>query len=362
MLLSFTIEKNKYHIYFNIFIAIGMMFCGEVFSQDKLPSWVWLDGREKEYPSEIYFTGFVSGNLDKGESVTNAANRLKNAAQASLSENILVKIESQTNSKDQNIYVDGINKGSALFQSDITTTSNIEIVGIKTKSHYSKSSKNVYVLAYVSKKTLIDYYKTNLSQNISLIKGALQTANDLIQKKEKIKAKQQCEQTMPLVAKISTIQNLLIAIDNDIDSELLEQNTVQILTNQLLQTINDLRRSVCIYISSQEDIFGKQSSFLAQHLKAKLAQQDFSFINDSSQADFQLHITATTRQHNIINGIIFCYADVYVEVFDNHRQKSIFGNQFREKGAAKQHSLAGEYAFENMVPTIAEEIISILKD
>ncbi|MGL4346689.1 MAG: hypothetical protein ACRCR9_01205 [Chitinophagaceae bacterium] len=339
-----------------------MVFFHQGFSESKQPSWLYVEGREKEYSQKVYFTGFMGDNVAKGESVSAAINRLKNQAQASLSESIIVKIESETKSKDSHIYSEGISTGNGIFQSDIKTTSNIEIVGIKMKTYYSNSKNKVYVLAYVTKKSLFDYYKTNLLQNISFLKGALQTTNDFIQKKAKIQAKQQYEQAVLLLSKISDIQNLLVVIDHNIDSKTLEQDTVEVLTNQLLQLFNDLKRSISIYINSQEDVFGVSSIFIKQHLKAQLAQQDFSFINDASKADFQLNITATTRQHNIINGIIFCYADVYVEVFDLYRNKNIFGSQFREKGAAKDPALAGEYAFENMIPTIANEVIAILKN
>jgi hypothetical protein len=53
---------------------------------------------------------------------------------------------------------------------------------------------------------------------------------------------------------------------------------------------------------------------------------------------------------------VFCYADVAVELYDTHKQKSVYSNEVAQKGASSSQEKAGIKALSDVVPKIAEEL------
>jgi hypothetical protein len=87
-----------------------------------------------------------------------------------------------------------------------------------------------------------------------------------------------------------------------------------------------------------------------------LAQKGCSFVNSPLQADWQLYITAATRFHGEHYGITTCYADVQVRLMDSHKKKSLFDDEFSQRGVAATKELAGRKALEDVAPTITNKI------
>jgi hypothetical protein len=75
----------------------------------------------------------------------------------------------------------------------------------------------------------------------------------------------------------------------------------------------------------------------------------------------KLTLTTTTRVINKDDGLVFCYADTEVDLYDNHKQKSVFSDEVSQKGGSATAERAGRKAMEDAAPVIAEKIMTWIK-
>jgi len=122
-----------------------------------------------------------------------------------------------------------------------------------------------------------------------------------------------------------------------------------------------LAQAVFVHISGKENLFGKSENIIANKVKADLAHKGCSFVDNAEKADFRLKINANVRLSSQSDNLIFCYADVEIELFDNHKQKAVFGDSFSEKSGSSSQEKAGRKAMEDAANIIAEKITKWLQ-
>jgi len=111
-----------------------------------------------------------------------------------------------------------------------------------------------------------------------------------------------------------------------------------------------------VYFESEEKNLTQQSTIIANRLKQALSIEGYSFTDNRAQARFRLKITATTRHHGTEYGLTICYADVAVGLFDVSNNKSVFQDEFSQKGISSTREAAGRKALEDAVPMIANKV------
>ncbi|GHT11899.1 hypothetical protein AGMMS4956_05640 [Bacteroidia bacterium] len=340
-------------------ICFSVVFLA-LFGQGTLPAWLSDNTRDLRYPSETFYTGFAYNIIEKGKSSQDYVERTKTDAQTELVKKIRVKIEAKTQSSTSTLSTNGKYSESESFSNEAKTSANAEIVGIKTETYFDQWDNTVYAFAYANKYEVIGYYKANISMLIGQIEGSLKTAKNLEQSKEKSKARRQCEEAMSMFAKVRYAQDLLTALDAA-DSESLQQAKSEALRNQATQMMARLAQGVYVYMKSSEDLLGKKVNIIAGKLKAILAQNGCSFTDDAAQADLKLTLSTTTREISNNNGMVFCYADVEVDLYDNHKGKSVYNDEISQKGGSATAERAGRKAMEDAAPAIAEKILKWIK-
>ena len=338
--------------------AFCLIFSTYITFGQTAPRWIDIQFRNTEYPESQYITGFVYDNLRSDENLENASERIRKSAQAMLSESIRINIESQTKSNVKSLIInDGSEQITDLFEKAVQTTANIEVTGLKVESYIDNNQKIVYALAYTNKSDLIKYYELQVTLNIEQVEGALRTAMRLERNGAKVKARKECEQTIPLLVKIEQAQDILTALDRNVSQQTLQQQRSTELYGNLVESLTRLEQNTYLFIDSKENIFGNQSTIINNQLKSMLALSGCSFTDDESQADFSLTLNAKTRKHGNENaGIVFCYADIIIELINNYTQKCIYKDEFAQKGGALNFENAGQKAFEDAVGVIVEKI------
>ena len=323
--------------------------CSAALLGQEKPLWLDADARSAQFPNSVYLTGFASGNdLEK----------VKLSAQTDLLENLRVIIESKTTSEMTSIAENDNYDEISLFRSSAEKSTTAEIVGMNIENYIDKKTNNIFAFAYVNKYELIGYYKANLTLQIQQAASTLNTAEQLEKSGEKAKARQQCEQAMPLLAKIRSIQDLLTALDNTANTTALKVIETEQMRNTLTQMQARLAQGVYVYVESIEDLFGQKVDIVANKVKAELAKNGCSFTEDAEEADFKLKISVSTRHSSNDGGNVFCFADTMVELHDNHKQKVVYGDEFAQKGGSTTHDRAGRKAMDDVVPKIAEKLKS----
>ena len=340
-----------------IFLSLFLFSISFALHGQMKPGWTWELEREENYPQKFFFTGYIEGNVRTGETEEDAKKRLLKDAQGLLSEKIRMTIKSQTVSQTISTTTNQTERFDAVFASNVQTASDVEIAGMRSEPpYYDKATGIVHAFVYVSRFELIGYHKGNIAVNIAQIEGLLQTAQDLETAGEKAKARQQCEAATPLLAKVRSAQDLLTAIDANNTAADLQQAKTEALYNRLAQMLARLAQAVLVYMESAESNFSKPTTVVANKLKSTLAVKGCSFTDNSAQADFRLKIEAATRLHGEEHGFNVCFADVAINLFDVHKNKSVFLDEFSQKGISTSQESAGRKALEDAAPVIANKI------
>jgi len=327
-----------------------------IFCQESVPEWLSKSSRELRYPNEIYFTGFVFNFVEQDKSLQQYIENVKTEAQAELVKQIRLKIEAKTQSKIFSQNANGNYSESEIFLSEATTTADAEIVGIKTETHYDKTENKIYAFAYANKYEIMGYYKSNLSMNLNQIESFVKTAKDLENNGEKAKARQQLEMAKPLFSKTRSAQEMLVTLDGNATPDDLQQSKTELLYNTVTQLQAKLAQGVYVYVESNENLFGQKVDIVANKVKAELAINGCSFVNNANDADLLLNINVSTRISSQENSIVFCYADTTVELYDNHKQKMVYSDEIAQKGGANTQDKAGRQAMNDVAKKVVEKL------
>jgi len=318
------------------------------------PNWIENNSRNAQFPPSVFLTGFAQRVVEKG--ISSEIEQVKLDAQSDLTKQIRLMIKTKTQSNTFSQSVNGQYDERETFENKSSAETNAEVVGMKTEIYHDKSANSVYAFSYANKYELIGYYKSNLSVNIWQTESFMKAAQDLETNNEKSKARQQLENVNPIFPKIRYAQDLLTAIDVNASTEDLQQEKIESLYNQLVQMQARLAQAVYVYVESKEDLFGQKVDIVANKVKAELAKIGCSFVENVEQADFKLKIHISTRHSSNDSGMVFCYADTAVELYDNHKQKIVYGDEITQKGGSTTQDKAGRNAMNDVASKITEKL------
>jgi len=339
------------------FLTLFLSTVSLVLSGQAIPRWTQQSERERSYPSRAFFTGYAQGVVRQGETVEDAKNRLLREAQGLLSENIRVTVRSQTELRTVSITTNNTQRFDATFASDVQTVSDIEIVGISSEPPYHDPATGVvHAFAYVNRDELASYYKSVLAMNIAQTENVLQIAQNMETAGDKINARRQCDAADTLFAMVRSAQGILMAIDPNVTAGEIQQAKTEAVYERLVQMRTRLAQSVYVYMKSEETNFSRPTTVVANRLKSALSAKGCSFVDDLARADFKVLINATTRHHGSEFGFDVCFADVAVQLFDIRRDRSVFQDEFSQRGISTSREDAGRRALEDAAPVIVNKI------
>jgi hypothetical protein len=345
------------------FFLLAIIYASTLFGQT-LPNWLNSADRERNYPSNVFITGFSTSSIRTGETKTDAETRLRKEAQVYVAEAVHVRVSSETQSRDtrtkeQITGKEATEQINSIFEAAVKTSATIELAGVKTDSYYDEREGLIYGFAYVNKYELIGYYNASLTMNMQQLESILNAAKQLETNGEKAKARTQYEETVPLLVKVEQAQDVLVALDKN--ASLQRDKTAQY-RSDIIQALARLAQGVYIYLESTEDMFGKSSSLIANKVKSILSKNGCSFTSDVSQADFILKLDASARKHGDPGQIVFCYADVEVSLIKRQIQKTVYQEELKQKGGHTSYENAAREAFEEAGKTIGDKLLEWVKN
>ncbi|MDR3151781.1 MAG: hypothetical protein LBT67_02925 [Holosporaceae bacterium] len=335
-----------------IFFAL---ICFTLLGQEK-PLWLDNDYRSTKFSNAVFLTGYAEGNINTGESTEKAIERIKTTAQSNLIENLRITLKSNTQSSINAVSVGNNYHETEIFSNQTSKNAEAEITGMRVESYMDKKTNYIYAFAYANRYEVVGYHKSNLSVKILQIESLFKTADDLVESGEKAKARKQIESVKPLLESIRYSQYMLIALDPNLTIEDLQQRKTERLQDEFTMTLAALSQGIYIFIENDESLFGKEVDIVSNKLKSELAVKGCAFVENAASADFLLRVKATTRESSTSGNIVFCYADVVVELYDTHKQKNVYSNEISHKGASSSLEKAGIKALGDVAPKIAEEL------
>lgn len=350
-----NIKMKKY--LFITFILLSL--CG--FSQKK-PLWLEASWRESHYPANSFLTGFSQDIRKKREPIAEASERVKNIATGYVAKNLISNIQTVSENYSKSIAHGNNEKLQSTFEMQTKAETDAIITGIKVESYYDKKSKQVYAFAYVNKKEVSGYYKTQISMLIQQIEGHIFTADQLKQQTEKIKAEAEYNKTTPLFTKIEYAQILLSALDKNIDEESSQIQKSINLRNKVTQALAALAQGPSLFINCDAQLFNISTNMLENKLKAELAKNNCIFVSDSLQADWLISIEAQAEKYNDIYNTYYSYVNATITLQKRYNNQVVYKNELKEKGgSARDYKDAAEKAYIEIANKISEELIKYIE-
>lgn len=336
-----------------VFILIPLLINGQ-----NEPSWMKQMVRNESYPASVFITGFAQDGINTNETAAKALERVKDMARANLTKSIITSVESVSQNYMQSVIKDGNESFSESFESQTKTTTNIIINGVKVES-FAGENNIVSAFAFANRYEIIGYYTANLNMTISQIEGLISSAKELEAKNEKVKAKNEFNKSIPLFNNIKEAQGVLSAIDANISDEKLKMTHTMSLYNEVVQANARLAQGVYVFIEANELLFGEKTSAIENLLKATLAENGCSFIDNQENADWRIIIDANSREFNESNSIYFSYVDATVQLFKASTNKNVYQNEFTQKGAhGHSFKMAGKDAYKKISSPISEKLLN----
>ena len=320
-----------------------------------LPRWVDTQSREAEYPANTYVTGFAVDDLLPEETPAQATARLTASALGALSGNIRIEISKTTHSEITSIARSGAYSETDVFGMKINTATAAEMVGIRTETYFDQTKNLLYAFACANKRELVSHYTATTADDMQQIKSILKTAVQLEAQRKKVNARQQYNKAKKLLEKTEKTMGLLLALDANLSTgawQALNEEVIQALAQQELR----------VYVNGREDLFGQPCAIVANKLKAALATHGYRFTEDPARAELTLHLRAATRKIGDAGGtIVFCFADVAIELIDNHVRESLYKEEFSHKAGSTTFERAGREALEEAAAAITQKLMKIIE-
>ena len=332
------------------------------------PDWTNAASRKMHYPSETFYTGYVEGTLQKGESVDEAISRLKDAARAELASTIRTTVEQTIENRSQS----NLQQSSSDFDEQIqeTVINNVrisstirDIPGLQIEAYYNTSKNIISAFAYVKRITLIN----NLVKRIALLSGKaendLEHAIELANKEQKTQARSVAERGLQYLAEAEDAQNLLFSVDETADEETLQLEQTRSLYRQLVTLQDQLRNALAIYLQCEAKIFGSEYTALKGAIEGALSESEVSFVTNVEEADWAIYIHSEAQEHaktdfgNMSNHAAL--VETHIDIDKKSNGKRIYSNGLTSNVA--NHTRGFEPAAREAYKQITPQIIEILK-
>ena len=332
------------------------------------PEWSNATSRKMHYPPEIYYSGYIEGSKQEGETLEDAMSRLKDAARVELVSTIRTSVGQTMNSRTQSdmqqnsSYFD--ERIRETFVSETRITSDIkDIPGLKIEAYQNPKSGEIIAFAYLKRSTLINH----LIKRIALLSGKaendLEQAQEMAGNGQKTKARSMAARGLQQLEQIEEAQNLLAAVDETVDEETLQIEQTRSLNKQLSVLQEQLRNSLAVYLQCETQLFGSEYTILKGTIEGALSGEDVFFVSDPEEADWAIYIHAKAQEHAKTDfGSMSNYAafvEAHMDIDRKSDGKRIYSNGFTSD--IENHTRGFEPAAREAYKNITPKIIEILK-
>lgn len=198
---------NKFSSH-NFFLVILFLIINSINLQAQQPKWIDPDTRKASYPASAYLVGYASEkNLSKQDE-NDLLLKLEAYAKSQLSESVIVSITSMselTSTEEKDKFQD-------YFKKNCTSSTSMNIAGIKIENFYDKKAATGYALVYVKKETLSELYKNTIDLKIKTIAQKIESAEKYTSSNDNQNALKNYVECYPLFREIEEAQGIYLAL------------------------------------------------------------------------------------------------------------------------------------------------------
>lgn len=314
----------------NIIIIVFylLLFPFYLLGQTDAPLWIDEQFRHREYPAEIWYTGFVINNISKDRQLLDALQEVENSARNKLIEQIQISIESKSelhninysNGQDEYLYTE--------LAREIRTSTAATAANINVKSWYDNDNLLVYAFAYVERTQLADYWKNQEKFLLRESESKLLIADNSVLNGNKSEAFRLCKSADSLLKQASYFHRLYSATATaNLPLSSYYDSLCYVVETRLLE----LRQSIKVFVDctwscpAYPDF--KDKAYVVKEIVSQILTNNNCTLTDNpDNADYSLHMTASTSQRSDGSGpfgIISYYADVTGKLTNLHTGKIV---------------------------------------
>lgn len=307
----------------------------------------------QHYPQEWtrYTTDTYFHDIERDASSQTALDR----ARTNLARQIQVRVQ-EVSRMDKDV-VNG--RSSIVYSSRHAFSTDVDMDLVESRSHYDDTQGKYYVLVYIDKTAACTYYENEVKMLVSNVNNTVTIADNYISTGFKGKAKTELQSALKHFDKAGKPFFWLNVFG--FDEYHLQQylNNVHDLEQGVKKRLANLEYGTTYCVVSEADLFGQHYVKLANEVKGDLSAQGCNFVDDPSNADFIIRITASARKYNEFQGAYFTYIDAAVCIDKQATGQRIFEDEVQVKGS---HTLGYNEAARDGYKKIGKEISKLLKN
>lgn len=226
------------------------------------PSWTDYYKRIDMYPENEFIVGYMSGvninDKDPGE--------LKSVYESLAKDKVVQSIQVEIETNNNLVISNSNGKSGEEFLSKSVSFSKADIAGLTTQSYYDRKKKEVFALAFVSKKELAFYYRNIIKSCQEDIEQKLTQGRNYVKSGNKELALKTFYEAMPLLMQIDQARTLLIALNRKMFAD--------ISMDEINKLSLDINNAIVTLINPKELTMSETAYFVAYGLFLQLGEMD----------------------------------------------------------------------------------------
>ncbi len=326
------------------------------------PGWVNPVVREKLYPAGEYYTGFASASVSNSEDKEIVYDRVRQNARAEAVASIQVTVEQTIERYMQNVQVNEDVSTKDIMTSKAATQTGIkDIPGLKVEVWENPKTGDVCAFAWVKIANLYRQLMRRIGANNAKIEVEIETIEAMIERGDKIQAKNSLPKIQALIEDIENDQRIMLSIEVSAPDEDMSVEETNRLKKRYQSLTADLKNGINIYLICNAYMFGQAYNALKGEIQGSLSPMGCTFVRSSNEADWVITVTSTAREYNKSDwgGVssYFAYVDAKISIDKRATGQRIYEDAISEKGShTHNYEQAARTAYKNISPKISKII------
>lgn len=332
------------------------------------PNWIDSNYRENIYPTDKYFTGYSIHAIQKGEDLSQALEKVKDAARVQAVQSISVHVENVTRDERFSKSVEDLRSFDEAivetFSSQTKLTTDLEITNLHIEVF--RNNDEVIGFAYVKRSDVIRQFDKSITSKLSKLEIQMDNVDEMVANGQKIEARTKLEPLYSVFADIEADQKVLLAIDEDADLESIQMPQLKALMQRYNKTMAQLKNGLTIFIDCQADLFGDNYPTLANALKGELSKIGCSFVTSAAEADWAIYVSTKAREYNAPKigdyTTYFAYVDATLAIDKVATNQRIYEDALSKKGGnTHNYTEAARDGYQQITSQLIELINQYIK-
>lgn len=339
----------------------AVLFSCSIFAENAALQWIKEDWRNKNYPSEFYYTGFSQNTLPHKSDAAKFLKQVERDAQSKLVEGISVRISGVSSIETRTLGGGAQTVASSDFRENFQAQIDAELTKTSVRSYYDKKANKVYAFAAVKKSDLAEFYVSKIESALDETKRGIELSKQLSELDKKKEALRKLDESKSIIDTVAYYRTLLITVDNQNGLKRSQAER----SNESLKEIAALRAEIeaadviSVFIIGAQTTEENAADMVISGLQTLLSENNIVVADDEKEAGYILKIDAKVCNPANDGQFYFAYACVKMTLVNTRTGRNeITASVTGQKGGGLSADKAEEKAFKS----VAADVWAKVKD